>query len=207
MSAVSIAAAVAQTVYSVNAVGYVNVTVPAGKFAMLANPLNVGTNGLTDVLPSVPVNTKVFVFNTATGGFDAATLRATGWTGTGASATLAPGAGFFVQNVGTTDMTITFVGEVPQGTNLVVNIPVGFSVLGSIVPQAGKLVTDLKFPSATNDKFFSFNTSTQAYDPTLTLRATGWTGGAGEPAINVAQGFFYQAVAKGTWTRNFTVNQ
>jgi len=190
-------------------VGYVNVTIPAGKFAILANPLNQPTNNLTSVLPSVPVNTKVFVLN-ATGGFDLATLRATGWTGPGAGALLNPGTGFFIQNVGTADMTVTFVGEVPQGTNLVVSVPVGFSLLSSIVPQQGKIETDLKFPSASGDKLFLFDTASQGYQA-FTRRATvgTWTGVAGvpEPVINVASGFWYQAVAATSWARSFSVNQ
>jgi len=122
---------------------------------------------------------------------------------------LNPGMGFFVQNAGTADLAITFVGEVPQGTNLVVSVPVGFSLLSSIVPQAGKIETDLKFPAANGDKAYLFDATSQAYQ-TFTRRSAGtWTGVAGipEPTINVAQGFFYQAAAATTWTRNFTVNQ
>jgi hypothetical protein len=208
LSVASIATAVAQTVYSVNAVGYVNVTVPAGKFALLANPLNQPTNSLSAVLPGVPNGTIVFIANSA-GGFDKATLRGTVWTGPGATDLLNPGAGFFVQNAGTADMTITFVGEVPQGTNLVVSVPVGFSLLSSIVPQQGKIETDLKFPAVNTDKLFIFDTTSQAYQAFTRRGAATWTGVAGvpEPVIAVAQGFFYQAAAATTWTRSFTVNQ
>lgn len=207
LSVASIATAVAQTVYSVNAVGYVNVTVPAGKFALLANPLNQPTNNLASVLPGVPANTVVYIFNAA-GQFDVATARAGGlWTGTGAADLLNPGSGFFVKNAGTADMTITFVGEVPQGTNLTVNIPAGFSLISSIVPQAGKLETDLKFPAAVNDKAYVFDNTAQSYT-VFTRRAGGvWTGGTGEPSLAVAQGMFYQAAAAGKWTRSFNVNQ
>lgn len=207
LSVASLATAVAQTVYSVNAVGYVNVTVPAGKFALLANPLNQPTNNLPSVLPGVPAGTIVYIFNSA-GAFDVATARAGGlWTGTGAADLINPGAGFFVKNAGTADMTITFVGEVPQGTNLTVAIPAGFSLISSIVPQAGKLETDLKFPAAVNDKAYLFDSGTQNYT-IFTRRAGGaWTGGTGEPALAVAQGMFYQAVAATTWTRSFNVNQ
>jgi hypothetical protein len=207
LSAVSIAAAVAQTVYSVNAVGYVNVTVPAGKFALLANPLNQPTNSIAAVLPDVPANTVVYVYNATTSAFDTATKRGTVWTGPAAASLLNPGTGFFVKNAGTADLNITFVGEVPQGTNLTVNIPKGgFYLLGSIVPQSGKVKTDLGLPAVANDKVYVFDSTSQAYN-ILTYRGAAWTGTGGEPTINVAQGFFYQATAAGNWTRSFSVNQ
>lgn len=209
LGAVSIATAAAQTVYSVNAVGYVNVTVPAGKFALLTNPLNLPTNSIAAVLPDAPANTVVYAFNTTTGQFDAATKRSTGaWTGTGAGAMLNPGAGFFLKNAATADMTVTFVGEVMQGTNLTINLPAGFSCIGSIVPVEGKIETDLKMPAANGDVIYTYNVSTQAYNTATTRRSTGaWTGGTGEPTIKVAEAFFYKAAAAGTWVRNFTVNQ
>jgi hypothetical protein len=208
LGAASIATSLAQTVYSVNAVGYVNVTVPANSFALLANPLDQGTNNtIANVLAGVPANTVVYAFDAATGNFNSATLRSSGtWTGPGAAATLAPGQGFFVKNAGTAPMTITFVGEVKQGTSLQVPFIAGFNLLGSLVPQSGKLETDLAFKAATNDKVYLFDATSQAYTA-YTKRASGaWTGGSGEPVINVANGFFYQATAAGTWTRSFSVN-
>lgn len=199
-----ITASAQQTVYSVNAVGYVNVTVAPGQFALLANPLNLPTNSLAAVLPDAPAGTLVYEWDPVAG-FAIYTKRATGaWGGGGDAARLEPGEGFFVKNAGTAEMKITFVGEVVQGTN-VINYPAGFSLLASKVPQAGKLETDLKFTAATNDRIYLFNNTTQAYD-ILTKRASGW-GAAGEPTIGVAQGFFVNAVAPGTWTRAFNVNQ
>jgi len=209
LGAASMASALAQTVYSVNAVGYVNVTVPAGKFAMLANPLNAATNTIIGVLPDVPNGTVVYVFDNKTSSFAGATKRsATSWSGTGVSGAtaLAPGQGFFLKNAGTTDLTITFVGEVPQGT-LSTSYVAGYNVVGSQVPQSGLLETDLGYKAATGDIAYIFDSATQAYT-TYTKRATSWTSpaGAGEPTVNVASGFFLNAKAAGTWTRTFSVN-
>jgi len=209
LSAAAVATSVAQTVYSVNAVGYVNITVPAGKFALLNNPLNQPTNSLSAVLTGVPANTVVYVYDPVNG-FQQATLRSTGaWTGPGAAAMINPGQGFFIKNAGTADMTITFVGEVPQGTNLTVNIPAGISLIGSIVPQQGKVETDLKIPAANGDILYQWDPTAQGYKTAATRRtAVGqWTGGGGEPVIGVGEGFFYQAKAAESWTRNFSVNQ
>jgi hypothetical protein len=209
MSAAAIATSVAQTVYSVNAVGYVNVPVAAGKFALLANPLNQPTNSLAAVLPDVPANTVVYVFQS--GGFVQATKRSTGaWSGPGATANIDPGQGFFIKNAGTTDFTVTFVGEVPQGTNLTVNLAAGINLVGSIVPQQGKVETDLKIPAANGDILYQWDPATQAYKTAATRRTNvgQWTGGTGsEPVIGVGEGFFYSAKAAGTWTRSFSVNQ
>jgi len=213
LSAAAIATSVAQTVYSVNAVGYVNVPVPAGKFALLSNPLNQATNSLTAVLPDVPNGTKIFVY-AGTNGFQDATKRsATSWSGPFAQAPyngiLNPGQGFFIQNLSAADFTVTFVGEVPQGTNLTVAIPAGFSLIGSPVPQSGKVETDLKLPAASGDKMFQYD-PTAGYNKQSTRRGVAtWTGVAGqtEPTIGVAEAFFYQAAAASTWARNFSVNQ
>jgi hypothetical protein len=199
-------AAVAQTpVFSVNAVGYVNVTVPAGQFALLANPLNASSNVLSAVLPDVPNNTVVYVFEN--GAFIPITKRsATLWSGgLGGNQPLAPGQGFFVKAPAGTVVPITFVGEVPQGTNLTVNVPAaGFHLLGSIVPQAGKVQTDLGLPAAVNDVIYTFDSASQSYTPS-TKRAALWT--PSEPVIDVGRGFFLKAGAPVTWTRSFSVNQ
>lgn len=211
LSAAAIATSVAQTVYSVNAVGYVNVTVPAGGFALLANPLNQPTNTIPAVLPDVAPNTVVYVYDVQAG-FSQATKRSTGaWTGPAAAALLNPGQGFFIKNPSTTDAaTVTFVGEVPQGTGLTVPIPVGISLLGSIIPQQGKVETDLKIPAVSGDVLYQWDPATQGYKTAATRRTNPgqWTGpSTGEPTIAVAEGFFYQAKAASSWKRDFSVNQ
>jgi len=203
LGAASIATSVAQTVYSVNAVGYVNVNVKAGAFALLANPLNQPTNSVAAVLPDVAVNTVLYVFDLTSGQFITATKRATGWTGTAATATLNPGQGFFIKNAGATDMNITFVGEVPQGDALTVTYPAGFSLVGSIVPQAGNLEKDLGYPAKQNDVVYKFNGA--GYD-IYTRRAAAWSGPATDVPMTVAEGVWLKAAAAGAWTRNFHVN-
>jgi hypothetical protein len=201
LGAASVACAVAQTVYSVNAVGFVNKTIPAGQFVLVANPLDLPTNNLAAVVPDVPVNTtKVWTFDATTGTYASFTRRATGWAPNGNSV-LPPGAGFFIQNTGAADFTVTFVGEVKQG-DLSNAFPAGFSLLGSQVPQAGKVETDLKLPAKNGDKVWLYVNGVYS---TLTRRATAWT--PSEPSIDVGQGFFMQAAAAGTWTRSFSVNQ
>jgi hypothetical protein len=210
LGAVSIASSVAQTVYSVNAVGYVNITVPKGGFALLANPLNQPTNSIAAVLPDAPKGTRVYVISSTTGQFVTVTKLPSGsWSA--ADTLLAPGTGFFVKNSDTAnDLPITFVGEVPQGT-VTVPYAAGFNLIGSIVPQAGKLETDLGFTSVSGDRVYRYDSAAQNYVSASTSHGNkNWTGGkAGEtePQIGVAEGFWLNAKAAGTWTRNFTVQQ
>jgi len=204
LGAAGVAAAVAQTVYSVNAVGFVNKTIPAQSFVLLANPLDAGVdnNTVAKLFPDVPNNsTKIWTFDAATGAYSSFTKRSTGWAPNG-NAVLAPGTGFFIQNTGAAEFTVTFVGEVMQG-DLSNQFKAGFNLLGSQVPQAGKVEADLKLPAANNDKVWTFVNG--AYT-TMTRRTSSWT--PSEPVIDVGQGFFFERKgADGAWTRSFSVNQ
>lgn len=202
LGAASVAVAVAQTVYSVNAVGFVNKTIPAGQFVMLANPLDAGAgnNTVAKLFPDVPNNTTLVWVFSSTGGYTSYTKRSTGWAPNG-DAVLEPGTGFFLQNKAATDMQVTFVGEVMQGELKVPYAP-GFALIGSKVPQAGKVQTDLGFPAVNGDKVWTFVNGVYT---TYTRRPTAWA--PSEPSIDVGQGFFSQSTAGGTWTRNFKVNE
>lgn len=201
LGAASVATAMAQTVYSVNAVGYVKIgPIPNNGFFLAANPLNLSANTLAAVFPDAPNNTVVY---TLTGGsFNKFTKRATGWTGTGvADVKLDPGTGFFIQNTTGADLSLTFVGEVMQGT-VTTSYPAGYSLLGSKIPQTGKVETDLKLTAQNGDEVYQLNAS-GAYVKS-TRRATNWT--PSEPTVEVGNGFFLNAKAAGTWTRTFSVN-
>src|SRR5690349_9633849 len=116
VAAAGITASQAQ-VFSVNAVGYVNKTVPANGYAMIANPLIAPTNTVEALLTGqVFDNTQVYLWNTTTKQFVITTfLNSTdGWDGDAYKTVVNPGSGFFVKNPDKTkDMKITFVGEVP----------------------------------------------------------------------------------------------
>lgn len=170
---------------------------------MLANPLDAGAdnNTVAKLFPDVPNNnTLVWTFDAATGQYASYTKRSTGWAPNG-NAVLAPGSGFFIQNKGTTDFQVTFVGEVMQG-DLKTPYGLGFSLIGSKVPQAGKVQTDLGLPAVNGDKVWTFVAGQYA---TFTRRPTAWA--PSEPSIDVGQGFFMQAAVAGSWNRTFKVNE
>ena len=200
LSAAGVASSLAQ-VYSVNAVGYVNVTLTAG-LNLICNPLKVTAgNDLTRVLPltDADLGTTVYTYDTS---FHSSTFLGTalGWS---PNLTVNPGQGFFI-NI-TAGKTVTFVGDVPQGTDS--NIPVsnGLSLISSPVPQS--LVLDqMAFPAELGDTVYFFRGTPKAYvSATFLGSPTGWL-----PAANatpaVGEGFWSAKTTAATWTRNFSVN-
>jgi len=184
-------------VYSVNAVGYINVTVPANRLALVANQLNAGGNRVSEVL--APAG-DVTVFTYAAGAFTLNAYSLGEWANP--NQVIGPGTAFFIKNEGATDITLTFVGEVPQGS-LSTALAANLNLTASQVPQAGKLVTDLKFPVADEDTVYKWDVANQTY--TLNAYSLGeW--GSGEPTVGVGEGFWVQKSAAANWTRTFSVN-
>lgn len=204
-------AAMAQ-VYSLNVVGYVNVTVPAntigGGFAIVANPLNKTNNDIAQVIPpaSVPEGTAVYKWNNATSTYSTR-IRTTDdddnpiWSG---ALDLSPGIGFWIKNPTANPITITFVGEVLQG-NLTNSIPAGFSMLASQVPQSGDLAAVLNYPAVDGSTVYFWRNGGYV----TRIRTTDdddnpiWSG----PTVpGVGEGFWAKETTAKTWWRSFTVN-
>jgi hypothetical protein len=146
---------VAQTnVYSLNAVGYINVTMQPG-YSIITCPLICSPdNTLNTVLNNgagagTPyANAVVYAFTGGVGysGADSGLPASygSGWANGGADITLTPGASFFFFNpnpIGGANMTATFVGTVPQGSLTNALVP-GYNLVASIVPVSGDLVTN-----------------------------------------------------------------
>jgi hypothetical protein len=187
-------------VYSVNAVGYINITVPAKSYVLAANQLNAGANTLKDVLPGVPDGTIVFKYAQGSG-FAAIGFEFGEW-GTPA-ATVKPGEGWFIQNNGAAPLTVTLVGEVPQGT-LQTGLLKGLNLISSQVPQAGQLVAELMFPAADGDVVYQWDTVGQKYKAPNGYEFGEFAGG--DPTIGVGEGFFVNKSAASSWDRTFAVN-
>jgi len=197
------ASAVAQSnVYSLNVVGYYNVTAGANQQIILGNQLNTTNNTLGGVIPNPPPLSLFYKY--ANGGFTTYQFDDVDlvWT-PNPNVSLNPGeGGFFKSPVNT---TITFVGEVKQGS-LTNNLPKGAkTIVTSIVPQAGRVTTDLGLPAEPLDVMYTYQgggfTTYQFDDVDLV-----WT--PSEPTNLVGSAFFYQKIPGGTqtnWIRNFTV--
>jgi hypothetical protein len=215
--AAGLAASTAQSVYSINAVGYVNWTLRAG-YNLLANPLNGTNNNIRTVIPTAPQDSVLFTWNGALQTFNQAdTYDSTiGWFDQGfnpSSTILAPGQGFFLQNPGG-NFTLTFVGEVPQG-NLTNTIVANYGFYSSIVPQSAGLST-MGFPGVVDMNYYSWNPVGQTYNQAYTYVGvqagfpTGWADqgfNSVDPTPAVAEGFLIQNPGGvQQWGRTFSVN-
>ncbi len=205
ISAAALATSMAQ-VFSVNAVGYVKVTVPTGKLLLLANPLNQPNNDLNIILPLKDDGSQdgftIYRFDPTTQAYH----NAIGWAGNGAgmggvwltadsdpnATVINPGEGFFAYNITAGDVDLTFVGEVMQG-NLSNPIPGNgaFSIRASQVPQSSNLgdpsqAGSLLFPAIEGDTVYTFNLGTQAYD-----NAYGYFGTPGVGVLGTDYGWLH----------------
>jgi hypothetical protein len=205
LGAVSIATSVAQTVYSVNAVGYVNVTLVPG-FNMVANPLDAGAglNTVPNLFSAMPNGSYVYKFDSSAGGYITGAKAFGRWNASATNINLIPGEGAFVKNPTATNIIITFVGEVAQGS-LTNPLPSGYALVSSQVPQEDT-VDALGYPKANGDKLYLWDQALQTYR-TFSYAFGKWSLPAGVPTVKVGEAFFSKKVNAAPWTRTFSVNQ
>jgi hypothetical protein len=238
VAALSGASLMAQ-VYSQNAVGYVNVTVPPLGFAIVADQLLANGSGQanyistaqsTGVLDQLLDNAHngVIVSKLTNGTYVSFAVTANAnpanppsWQPSAAGTTLNPGEAVWVYNPFSTNIVLTFVGTVPQGTGLTNTALVGSSVwtsgggislISSIIPQTGAIDSVLGLSNNVanpGDIINIFDPSTQGFvTSAATLNGSSFTWQPAPATPTVGQGFFYFAVnpAGVNWVRSFTVN-
>jgi hypothetical protein len=188
-------------VYSLNVVGYVNYTQPAGKNAIITNPLKSGGNDVSEIFtagPSYP-NVTVYKRNSSGTGYDQSMFDPdlNGWS---SPLVVNPGDGVWLATPPGIPFTNTFVGEVIlNSTN---PLPAGFTIKGPVLPQAGLVQTDLKIPGAPNDTIYEWN-GNNGYNQYIYDADIGFWNP--EPTIPVCGAFwYYNAGATKDWIRNFT---
>jgi hypothetical protein len=193
--AAGLATSMAQNVYSVNVVGYVNQVYTAGQFAIIANPLNTTNNTVAAIMQN-PKNGMI-VYKFVGGSMQANNYLGGAWT-TPAS-TLNPGEGAFLYVPAGSNYTNTYVGEVLTG-NLTNSLPTGFALVGSKVPQQGALQADMSYPVVNGTIVYKWvNPSLSAYN------YLGGSWAPSDPVMNVAEGWFSYKPAAVDWVRNFTI--
>jgi len=205
LAAIGASSSMAQ-VYSVNAVGYINLSLPKG-FSIIANQLNASPDNKVSTVfgnPAGPVT--LYTYRNATGDFGINSYDTDFAQWDNPDQIVGPGTGIFALNGGSTSLNFTFVGEVPQGT-LSTPMNSGYNLVASQVPQSGLLQTDLKYvPAPTGDVVYRYNNASKSYqifnyDPDFADWDT-------QPSVNVGEGVFIFRNGGGaaTWTRTFTVN-
>jgi len=204
VTAAGIATSTAQ-VFSVNAVGYVNTTIPAGKFALISNPLTAADNTIGALFGSVPPGTQLYKFRADASGWDQGIFDDIDnaiLPESFANTELLPGEGIFVRNNSNSDFTVTFVGEVPQG-DLTNPVPQGLSVRSSQVPQSGTL-TELGVPGNFEDVVFKWDPANNRYDQSIFDDIDNdWVP---QRTLGVGEAIFINKKAAGSWDRSFSVN-
>jgi hypothetical protein len=207
--------AMAQTnVYSLNAVGYINITAYPG-FNMISCPLIAAPdNTLNTLLPSTNGQYKkwqVWTFNpTASPQYTEDIGTAAGWLN-GGTETISPGAAVWLYNPSNTTSTVTFVGTVPTGPSSVTLYPDSFNMVSSYEPASGDIVTNslMTFTNAVKkDQAWVYSGATASYTEYL-AGAAGWAGGV-DPVIPTVGGgvFYYNAQATNNyWLENYSVSQ
>jgi hypothetical protein len=208
-------------VYSLNIVGYVNVSMPAGN-GIYANPLTKGTNGADEIFSysgqTLPDGSYVNVWNG--GGFTPYYyengVSPTGWAkdsgGTGPfnAPVLPPGIGFFL-NPGVA-FTNTFTGDVlpAPGTTNTVTIPPGNQLLASRLPVGGSVTNaawnfpmpDGLYVSKWNGGGFNTSYHEAGVSPTDWAADSGGSPPYTPPSFNVGEGFFYNAPSTVQWSQS-----
>jgi hypothetical protein len=195
--AAGVVASMAQNVYSVNVVGYVNVPVTGGQYALLSNPLDNGTNDLNSLFPNAGTGSTILIWDGA--GYQSS---GKGFGGTwSTNLVIPPGVGFFANFA--SDMTNTFVGSVAAapGDSVTTSLKAGvYSLVGSTIPYTDKL-------SGTNLNLVLGTGSTVLVWDGTQFKSTGvGFGGGWSPddfTITPGEGFFVNSASDTDWVQTF----
>jgi hypothetical protein len=205
---------VAQTnVYSVNAVGYINVSLPPG-YSVFTCPLICSPNNQLNTLfpppASLPPNTPaplynldMTVFSGGHFGIGDSISYSGGWNN-GGTITVNPGQAVWANNpnhIGGASMNVTIVGTVPQNGqyNMTNTLIPGYNLVGSIVPVTGTFassIINLTNSIGADDEVLYFNPPTQTFaSGTSGSYSQGWFDTHGNnvapSSTNVTEGFYY----------------
>lgn len=198
ITAAGLATSMAQAVYSVNMVGYINLNIPPG-YSMIANQLQGASTSIAALFTSPPEGAGVFKLKTSGTGYDTAEFLDGQWGG--AAINLAPGEGAWFFNSGNTAYVPTLVGEVVLNSQN--PLPNGYSIRSSVVPQQAGLSSVLGFPVAEGDGIFRKKVGASGYD-TYEFLDGQW--GPSEPEPRVGESFWvFNPGTSKSWNRNFPV--
>ncbi len=183
---------------SQNLIGYATQTLPPG-FSMVANPLRAADNTVTALFPNMPEATTLCKFDTNLFRLNNNAVKNGVWTKPDEE--LLPGEGAIIFNPTNNFKTLNFSGEIVQG-DLVNPLPAGLSIRSSLVPQPGRLHSDLGLAMTEGDVIHLFDRDQQKY-AVHPYSAKEWE--TNEPAIAVGEAFWIGKTNPGTRTRHFKV--
>jgi hypothetical protein len=199
-------------VYSLNAVGYINVTVQPG-FNIVSCPLWASPDNSINTLLTNGTGTykkwQFWAFSPASG-YVEELGSATGWS-KGGTNTLNPGQAAWIFNPGTSASNLTFVGTVPSGSLTNTLVHNSFNLVSSYLPTSGDIVTNtlMNFTTGTKkDQAWIFTAGTGGGYVEHLNSGAAWS--QGDPVqANVGGGFWYfnAQATNNNWIENFSVGQ
>ncbi len=186
-------------VTSVNVVGYINVSVPVG-FSFIANQLVAASDTVANLIPAPADGTVLYTWGPA--GFAANPYNLFGDnTWDDATVKLSVGSGGLIFNASPAPFTITFVGEVKQGS-LSTAIEPGFQFVSSQVPQEGSL-SALNFTPTSGDVVYQWGPN--GFEASSFDLFGDKTWDPSEPTLKVGQSVLLNSATGVNWDRNFVV--
>jgi hypothetical protein len=204
LAAAGAASAMAQNVYSVNAVGYANVALKAG-FNMIGNPFKVADNTLEALIPTAPDQTAVYPYDNGSysGPFTYFGPPDSVWFPSGGVITFGHGA--FIQTPSA--FTITFVGEVEQGSPIHNTFQAGFTMMTSKVPQQADIVALGLAAPPDQTAVYTYDADSGYGGPWTYFGPPDNIWFPGDiPTLNIGQAIWVNSPTAGDWTRTFSVN-
>ena len=149
-------------VYSQNIVGYVNIPVPNNSYQLVANQLDTGSNTVDNVFQSGAVSSDTTVLYWTGTAFQQYIYYNSGDSPDGgqgwyavagsqppATNSLAPGTGVFAHNGSGAAITLTTVGTVLTGTNLI-PVKTGQFIYSYPVPLGGQSLDAMGYPATSS---------------------------------------------------------
>ena len=182
-------------VYSANVIGYAAVPLPPG-YSLISNPFKTPNNSVTNLFPDMPEWSTFSKFEMKLFKLTNNVLKNGAWSNP--RETLSPGEGALICNPTDEFKVTNFVGEVMQG-NLLNPVPSGFSIRSSLIPQPGRLDTDLKLPFSEGDVVHLFDRDKQTYLE-YTYPSKRWD--IDPPTIGVGEAFWVGKSSPVNWVQN-----
>jgi hypothetical protein len=162
---------------------------------MIADPLDAVDNRVAALLPNVPEGTSIHLWNEPGASWTINWFDFGQWLYP--DIPLQPGQGVVFRNPTEVPLTVTFVGEVPQGyrVNPVAN---GWWIRSSILPEDGRVSADLLLPVMNGDRIQRMiNGSYVEYR----FQNGAWT--PQEPAVAAGESFWTYKQVGFWWSRNY----
>jgi hypothetical protein len=190
-------------VVSVNMVGYVNLSLPPG-LSLIANPLYYTNNTVAFWWPNAPDGAQVLKYLPESGDYEVSTFDGISSAWSNPDFEIGIGQGFFFRNTSSEAVVQTFVGEVLQGT-LVNSLPAGWSMKGSLVPQAGSINSLHNSPGRDGEVFkFWVNDGQGGGDYIVSVYSGADGAWVPDLSLGVGQGFWIEKQQAQDWVRVFS---